>query len=314
MQPQLKENTMRTFSRFVWWVATAFALVTIAACGGDQSAVEEEASGESPAQAVIDLALRLGTFEHVVGENRFGFVLLDQGEREIREGEVTARFFKVEGTEGTLRSQAPAEFIPIGVEEAGDEEQLNITGFWVVRPTFDAAGTWGIQTDLELPGGKRLQKQVSFEVLADSPAPMVGEPAPRTRNVLASEASDIKQVDTADPPDAFHDVRIADAIAAGRPLVVLFVTPEFCTSRTCGPTLEVAQLVAPEYEGRVDFVHVEIWSDFAAQKPRPEVTEWGLQNEPWVFLVDGQGNIAERFNSLLTVSELREGLDRMLAA
>lgn len=299
-------------------------------CGGGSSEPEDGAESDATVSAteeiasgpVTDVELQLGTFEHVVGESRFGFVLLDQEGKEITEAVVNARFFKVEGTQGRLRTEGEVTFIAIGLEdvaghehqEGGGEEELSITGFWVGRPTFDEAGTWGVQAQVELPDGQSFEKEVSFEVTADSTAPVVGEAAPKTRNVLASEVDDIAKVDTANPPDAFHDVRIADAIDAGRPLVVLFVTPEFCTSRTCGPTLEVAQVLASEYEDQVDFVHVEIWEDFQAQKQRPELAEWGLHNEPWVFLVDQDGNIAERFNSLLTLPELEQALEEMLAA
>ena len=50
---------------------------------------------------------------------------------------------------------------------------------------------------------------------------------------------------------------MADALAAGRPFVLVFATPLFCSSRTCGPTLDNVKGIAAPYKDRIDFIHVE---------------------------------------------------------
>ncbi len=38
----------------------------------------------------------------------------------------------------------------------------------------------------------------------------------------------------------------------------------------------------------------------------------GLTSEPWVFLVDSQGNIAAKFEAVVTMDELKAALDPLL--
>ena len=43
------------------------------------------------------------------------------------------------------------------------------------------------------------------------------------------------------------------------------------------------------------------------------VSEWGLTSEPWVFLVDKQGNIAGKFEGIVTADELDAAVTPLLA-
>jgi len=124
----------------------------------------------------------------------------------------------------------------------------------------------------------------------------------------------VRQIDTSDPPDPrLHQVRIADAIAQGKPQVIVFATPKFCTSRICGPVVDVVRTLLPTYGARVVFTHQEIWQDAAAHKFSPTVAEWGLQTEPWIFVVDGQGIIRAKFEGPTTAREIEAALQPILA-
>jgi len=129
--------------------------------------------------------------------------------------------------------------------------------------------------------------------------------------------------DLADP--AFYRLSVRDAIAAGMPFVVVFATPAFCTSRTCGPALELAKSVAPDYAGRVNFVHVEPYelesvgghvqlrTDASGSRILvPAVEEWGIPSEPYVFVVDADGNVAAKFEGPADTTELVAALDAVL--
>jgi hypothetical protein len=96
-------------------------------------------------------------------------------------------------------------------------------------------------------------------VLEVSHTPALGAPAPHSHNLIASDLPDLHHIDTSDPPDPrLHQVRIAEAIAQGRPRVIVFATPKFCTSRVCGPVVDVVRLLLPAYGHRVVFTHQEI--------------------------------------------------------
>jgi hypothetical protein len=90
------------------------------------------------------------------------------------------------------------------------------------------------------------------------------------------------------------------------PFVVTFSTPKFCSSRTCGPVVDVVEEVATRFEGEdVRFIHVEVYEDNDPAKGFNRwVREWGLETEPWTFAVGRDGKVVERFEGAVSVREL----------
>jgi len=101
-------------------------------------------------------------------------------------------------------------------------------------------------------------------------------------------------------------------MAQGKPQVIVFATPKFCTSRVCGPVVDSVRTLLPAYGDRVAFTHQEIWQDAAARKFFPTMVEWHLQTEPWIFIVDGKGIIRARFEGLTTAHEIEAALQQLL--
>jgi hypothetical protein len=90
--------------------------------------------------------------------------------------------------------------------------------------------------------------------------------------------------------------------------VIVFATPAFCTSQTCGPVLDNVKVVAAEHP-EADFVHVEIYENLDADSFEdlvavPAVQAWSLPSEPWVFVTDGEGTITARFEGAVDPAEL----------
>ena len=44
----------------------------------------------------------------------------------------------------------------------------------------------------------------------------------------------------------------------------------------------------------------------------PVVTEWRLQTEPWIFLIDGKGVIQARFEGPTASDEIKAAIDQLL--
>ena len=95
--------------------------------------------------------------------------------------------------------------------------------------------------------------------------------------------------------------------------MVAFATPKYCTSRTCGPVVDVVSEVRRrQSDAGVRFIHVEIYEDNDPTKGQnPWVREWKLPSEPWVFLVGADGKIAARFEGTVSVRELDEAVGRL---
>jgi hypothetical protein len=192
--------------------------------------------------------------------------------------------------------------------EAGD-----VQGVYVAQVTFPRAGAWGLEILARSGDGAVEGARLGVGVLATSRAPMVGAPSPRSRNPVAGDVGDVGRIDSSEPPDPrLHRTRIADAIAQGRPQLIVFATPKYCTSRVCGPVVDVVRTLIPAYGDRVVFVHQEIWETGALDKLAPTVEEWGLRSEPWIFVVDGGGTVRARFEGLTTRRELEAALRGVL--
>ncbi len=178
---------------------------------------------------------------------------------------------------------------------------------------FTWPGNWGVELVARQPDGLSETARLTVIVRETPTTPAVGSPAPRSRNLIASDVQDLRRIDTSQRPDhRLHQTRIADAIAMGKPQLIVFATPQFCTSRMCGPVVDIVRTLLPAYGKRVAFTHQEIWQDFATKKVFLTFEEWRLQSEPWIFIVDGQGIIRARFEGLVTARELETALQNIL--
>ena len=109
-------------------------------------------------------------------------------------------------------------------------EATDVHGIYVTHVTFPQPGAWGLEVLAKQGKGPVASSRFSVTVLATSRTPALDTPAPRSHNLIASDVSDLRQIDTSDPPDPrLHQIRIADAIAQGRPQVIVFATPQLCT-------------------------------------------------------------------------------------
>ena len=68
---------------------------------------------------------------------------------------------------------------------------------------------------------------------------------------------------------------------------------------------------------RINFIHIEPWVlETARGEGRLVLTdvakEWRLMSEPWVFVIDGEGRVASRFEGFLGEEELVEALEAVV--
>ena len=270
------------------------------------------------------LRVLLTTSELVVGRNRLGFGLA-RNDRLLADVAVLVRVYDIRDSQARLTDEAPAPYHPLEVVERGQRVHIHpdgtphvhgaatdVLGVYAAQVTFPRSGPWGLEVLARGAGGAVESTRLRIDVLEVPRAPLPGRPAPRSRNPIASDVKDLAAIDSSEPPDPrLHQTRIADAIAQGRPQVIVFATPRYCTSRVCGPVVDVVRTLIPRYGDRVAFIHQEIWSG-PGQEFTPTVQEWNLRSEPWIFLVDGHGVIRARFEGLATRREIEAALTEML--
>jgi len=285
----------------------------------------EAAAAELSPPPTAALQPLITTTELVVGRNRFAFGLLKDGSL-LPARRVAVRVYDIGGDDAQLVSVVPAPYHPLEVIQ-GDrhvhvhpdgtrhlhETATDVRGIYVADLTLPRAGSWGLEIAVEHGPGAVEAARLSVDALPHARAPAPGTTAPRSRNRVASDVGDLRLIDSSEPPDPrLHQTRIADAIRQGRPQLIVFATPKYCTSRVCGPVLDVVRTLIPAYGGRVAFVHEEVWQAGATQRLSPTVEEWNLRSEPWIFIVDGDGVIRARFEGVTTRHELEAALRQTL--
>jgi hypothetical protein len=104
-------------------------------------------------------------------------------------------------------------------------------------------------------------------------------------------------------------------IAQGRPVLVLFATPVYCMSQFCGPTVEALEQLAADYPDKAVFIHVEIWRDYNKSIVNKGAADWLYRNdnltEPWLYLIDDKGVIADRWGPLFDTDEVGQVLSQL---
>ena len=224
-----------------------------------------------------------------------------------------------------------------GPDGTGDSPQMTsavyhgwpygIRGAYSTELTFDRPGAWRLDVGVE-EGEVIGSAVIELNVVEDSPIPAIGERPPLSRTKTLSDVAGIEQLTTDYTPDEeMYRISVAEAIESPRPAVVVFSSPAFCTSPTCGPQLETVKELRATYQDRAEFVHVEIYDlpdeiqgDLSRATLVEAVDEWGFSslphwfNESWVFIINGEGLVEQRFEGYATLTELEEALKRTLDA
>jgi hypothetical protein len=66
-------------------------------------------------------------------------------------------------------------------------------------------------------------------------------------------------------------------------------------------------------DNRVRFIHAEVYrNNDPGQGYNRWMREWGLESEPWIFLVGADGRISAKFEGAVSVRELRAAVRRYL--
>lgn len=317
------------------------ALTFAAACGGG----EETGSGTTttaPAGDANPYGAQVASYDlSTDGPQRFLVGLLGGDGGLIVGGEVTLdfRFFGADPTEtadtadGELRLEdVPATFTAVGAGiapaiddgprlRAGDE---GVGVYEAEGVTFDEAGFWAVTIQAVIDH-EEVSLAAAFEVAEDNAIVNAGDPAPRTVNHLPGavdtpvQAIDSRAEDDGTVPDPeLHTQTVADAIATGRPTVVVVSTPVFCVSRFCGPITDSIQSIAGRAGDTANFVHLEVWRDFEANTLNAGAAEWiypreGVEPfEPWVFLVDGAGTVVQRWDNVANEADVEAALQELI--
>jgi len=275
-----------------------------AACGGGGDDSDDAGAGDRFGKPLTNAEAYpvFASPEIVVGENRLLIGLLNQDDAPIGSPDIEMhmRFFDLARSEKQPVTEAEMRFVPID----------RFRGIYVSDVAFDSPGKWGAEATITGDGYDELVR-TSFEVLKDPTTPELGDRVPAVDTPTADDVAKLSEISTdKDPSPRFYQQSIADAVRAGEPFVLVFATPKFCQSATCGPMLKIVRKVASEFPN-MTFIHVEPYDlDKVPQQlaPVPSAVKWGLPSEPWTFVVGDGGRLEAKYAVVLSPQELRSKL------
>ena len=295
---------------------SAMLLVLVMACG-PAAAPPDVAPAQAPASTsgnVPGLEAIVATKVLNTGKQRFAFLLtIPTGIVNVPEVEVTPVYL---GDGNVAQGTGTARFYiwPYGIR-----------GSYVTEINFDRTGPWRLDIGLDhedLAGNT----QATVEVIEGGPVPGIGSAPPLSRNKTLDSAGSLEKLTTHFTPDPeLYRLTIEEAAGNGSPTVIVFASPAFCTSPTCGPQTDALSALKDANPDRANFIHVEIYDnpdeiqgDLSKVRLSQPVLDWGISdvpgwfNESWTFVLDSQGIVSHRYEGFASVEELQQALDQLL--
>ena len=320
---------------------TAIALLALvaAACGGDD---DDDAGDGADAQTRDFSAQAVGEAFDVeaqpvvvnsalaVGPNRLTLGFFRSDGSLILDATGSIRLYRV-AENGSGSFVAEHELQRAAIAQQSDHthgdgslhvHEDEFAAIFYVNVDFDRPGDWAAELNIELDGEPHFGLLTqSFDVLARTPEPNIGDPLPASTNITLSDVDDVSEINSSpEPVPAMNELTVAEALATGKPVLVAIATPSFCQTRFCGPLME--EVVVPLWEqfgDKVQFVHVEPFDlaearDNGRLVPVSLLSEWSLQTEPWIFVADRDGLVAAKFEGIAALDEVRAVLMDVVSA
>ena len=290
-------------------VAAAAVLVLLAGCAAQPSPSASPAPSARPQASVLPVPI---SSELAVGPNRYLFSFTDAtGNKPVGAPDRTASV-GFSGPGGQEIAAQPGTFI-WAIE--------NVSGIYVTTVDFPAAGDWVAHFATAKATQPEERIDFRFQVLEKKHVIVAGDKAPSVDTPTIASAGDVSKVSTDTNPDpAFYETSVSAAIAAHKPFVLIFATPKFCQTSTCGPTLDKLKPVAAAHP-TLTFINVEPYKlkdDGGQLQPDldangqlqtvPASDAYGLISEPYVFVVGGDGIVKSSFELIFTPDEIDAAL------
>ena len=292
-------------------------VLLLAACGSGSTAEKQtrtvargtlQALAQGPGQTV---AITPGDADFAPGPLRYTFLVIAHDGRVVSRPRATVWIAR--GLQHRPFFKTTATLEPIGVPGVSKAARFGVESLYVAHVRVPKPGTYWV---LARPAGARIAGLGNIVVEDHTASPAIGARAPQSNTpTLSSTGGELATLTTSRRPDpALYRWSVAQSLAARVPFILTFATPKFCSSRTCGPVVDVVSHVRRQFPNtRVRFIHVEVYEhNDPAQGYNRWMRQWHLESEPWVFLVGADGRIKDKFEGSVSVGELQTAVRREL--
>ncbi|MGB3098930.1 MAG: hypothetical protein WBB30_06515 [Solirubrobacterales bacterium] len=306
-----------------------------AGCGGDdesaltgESAAPDAAAFPDPAGRTLEqIAADEGVESDLVvapagqvfqkGQNRLGFGVFTVERVAVADAEI-AIYAAPPNKPAVGPFPASVESLDVGAafrsrSTAADPDAAKVV--YGSDVDFDGKGEWRLLALVKQPDGSFTYTAAPSAVVGRFPkVPQPGEKAPVIETLTGDDVGgDLVKIDTRQPPSTMHEDNFAEVVGK-EPIVLLFATPALCSSRVCGPVVDIAEEVKSERGDEAAFIMQEIYKDNMVDKGlREQVEAYNLPSEPWLFVIDTDGKISTAVEGAFSKGELEAALDQVTA-
>lgn len=309
-------------------------LVGVSGCGGDSEGATDDQPADA-AQSVDFPAVDGRTLAEIAGDSeRTDLVVLpasqvyNEGPNRIGLGVFTVAHENVPDAAMAIyaapgRSAEAIGPFPTTVEsletpaafraESTSQDPDAAKYVYAADAKFDRDGDWYLMALIAEPDGSFSYANIPTATVGKYPdVPQPGDKAPVTSTPTAeSVGGDLTKIDTRTPPSSMHEDDLKDVLGK-EPVVLLFATPALCSSRVCGPVVDIAEQVKSERGDDAAFIHMEIYEDNDPNKGlRKQVRDYNLPTEPWLFVIDSDGRVSTAIEGAFSKDELDAALDQV---
>jgi hypothetical protein len=303
-------------------MATAIAAMVLAACsiGGSATPAPTSDTGlpeQSWSVVSESINVAFATPDLAPGNRRVAFALSDNRGL-IRFPVISLKsYFYPDGFEGGERTgpveESTARFygFPLGTR-----------GIHTAYLSLDQTGDWSVEASVPRSDGSVESVEIRFAVNEETHSVDINEVPPGSDTRTVNDVASLEELTTGSLHDpALYQVSLSDALGSGRPTVVAFASPAFCTNAICGPQDEVVSELHTAYGDEVNFIHIdlyenphEIQGDLDRGIESPVLKQWGLISQEWTFVLDSEGRISARFENFAPKEELVPEIEKVLGS
>lgn len=190
------------------------------------------------------------------------------------------------------------------------------------RVPLDQLGPWAVEVATVIEGRAALGRG-RLDVTPDAGTPALGAPVPGGATPTMRDAHSLMHHISSDPEPltAFYTWSLDDALAQGQPTVFVLDSYAFRPNAACGGALGILHEVFIDYPG-LTVIHAEPWHMAMGRDGHmleldppggPAVLTdyaeaWGIEEPPWVFVIDRHGRLQAKFFGVIGSDELRAAI------